>query len=57
MIYRSMERHFHVGYNVFEIMGIGPIVMEIFTYQFRVMGIEGYTGGNASKYPIWPSSD
>ncbi len=57
MIYRSMERHFHVEDNAFEIVGIGPLVMEIFTYQFRVMGIERYTGGNASKHPRWLSSD
>ena len=51
MIYRSLERYFHVKYNAFEIVGIGSVIMEIFTYQFRVMGIEGYTGGNASKHP------
>src|SRR5260370_40156337 len=51
MIYRSLERHFHVEYNAFEIVGIGSVFMEIFTYYFRDMGIEGYTSGNASKHP------
>ena len=32
MIYRSLERHFHVEYNAFEIVGIGSVFMEIFTY-------------------------
>ncbi len=32
MIYRSLERHFYVEYNAFEIVGTGSVFIEIFMY-------------------------
>ena len=57
MIYRSLEMHFHIGSNAIEIVGVGSIVMEIFTYQVQIYGYIGVHRGECFRTPQMASSD
>ena len=49
MIYMSLESHFHVEYKASEIVGIGSVVMEKFTYQFTDMCVLGNSRGECIR--------